>query len=224
MCACVLYSIWPFETYQALLSMGFSRQEYSSGLLFPPPGDLPNPWIKTASPALAGRFFTSEPPGQDWINHWPLAIDSISSPSLLLVSQWGEAKNSNPKVVWLVLLWVSSHPEDGSKSSHEHNRRYLYHSHLLGNFKISRSSVPEIEPYKCSYYKSQYHLFHCILLYSTTYYLSIHASTDTWVASMFWLLWIILLWTWKCKYLSETLHSILLRKIIPNFGNGIVEM
>ena len=45
---------------QAPLSMGFSRQETWSGLLFPPPGDLPNPGIKLASfmsPVLAGRFF-----------------------------------------------------------------------------------------------------------------------------------------------------------------------
>ena len=48
--------------YQASLSMGFSRQEYWSGLPFPPPGDLPNPRIKPASlssPTLAGRFFTT---------------------------------------------------------------------------------------------------------------------------------------------------------------------
>ena len=38
------------------LSMEFSRLEYWSGLLFPPPGDLPDPRIETASPALAGRF------------------------------------------------------------------------------------------------------------------------------------------------------------------------
>ena len=37
---------------QAPLSMGFSRQEYWSGLLCPPPGDLPNPGIKHRSPAL----------------------------------------------------------------------------------------------------------------------------------------------------------------------------
>ena len=45
--------------YQAPLSMGFSRQEYWSGLLFPSPGDLPNLGIKPvspASPALAGRY------------------------------------------------------------------------------------------------------------------------------------------------------------------------
>ena len=44
--------------------MGFSRTEYWSGLPFPPPGDLPDPGIKLVSPALAGRFFTTEPPGK----------------------------------------------------------------------------------------------------------------------------------------------------------------
>ena len=44
---------------QASLSMEFSKQDYWSGLLFPSPGDLPNPRIKLASPALAGRFFTT---------------------------------------------------------------------------------------------------------------------------------------------------------------------
>ena len=44
------------------LSMGFSRQEYCSGLPCPPPGDLPNPGIKLKSlmsPALGGRFVTT---------------------------------------------------------------------------------------------------------------------------------------------------------------------
>ena len=44
---------------QAPLSMGFSRQEYWSGLPFPSPGDLPNPGIESKSPALAGGFFTT---------------------------------------------------------------------------------------------------------------------------------------------------------------------
>ena len=43
--------------------MGFSRQEYWSGLPFPSPGDLPPPRDGLASPALAGTFFTTEPPG-----------------------------------------------------------------------------------------------------------------------------------------------------------------
>ena len=52
--------------HQAPLSMGFSNQEYWSGLPFPSPGDLPDPGIKPASlssPALAGGFFTT---GATW--------------------------------------------------------------------------------------------------------------------------------------------------------------
>ena len=47
--------------------MGFSRQEYWSGLPFPSPGDLLDPGIEPTSPvspALAGEFFTTEPPGK----------------------------------------------------------------------------------------------------------------------------------------------------------------
>ena len=43
---------------------GFSQYEYWSGLPFPTPRDLPGPGIRPASPALAGRFFTTEPPGE----------------------------------------------------------------------------------------------------------------------------------------------------------------
>jgi len=46
---------------QAALSMGFPRQEYWNGP-FPSPGDLADTGIKLASPTLAGRFFTTEPP------------------------------------------------------------------------------------------------------------------------------------------------------------------
>ena len=49
---------------QAHLSMGFPRQEYWSWLPFPPPGDLPYLKIKHASPGLAGKFVTTEPPGK----------------------------------------------------------------------------------------------------------------------------------------------------------------
>ena len=48
---------------QVPLSMVFLRQVYLSGLPFPP-GDLPNPGIKSATPSLAGRFFTVESPGK----------------------------------------------------------------------------------------------------------------------------------------------------------------
>ena len=47
--------------HQALLSMGFSSEEYCSGLSFPPPGDLPDSGTEPLCPALAGGFFTTEP-------------------------------------------------------------------------------------------------------------------------------------------------------------------
>ena len=61
--------VWLFATpwtvaYQARPSMGFSRQEYWSGLPFPSPGDLPDPGIKPGSPALQADALTSEAPGK----------------------------------------------------------------------------------------------------------------------------------------------------------------
>ena len=50
--------------YQAPRSMGFSRQEYWSGLPFPSSGDLPDPGIKPRSPALQTDALPSEPPGK----------------------------------------------------------------------------------------------------------------------------------------------------------------
>ena len=46
----------------------FSRQGYWSRLPFPPSGDLPDPGIKSVSPASAGRFFTTEPPTRMSLN------------------------------------------------------------------------------------------------------------------------------------------------------------
>ena len=57
---------------QASLSKGFSRQEYWSGLSFPPPGDLPDPGIKPMSlmsSALAGGFFTTSATGKPVIHY-----------------------------------------------------------------------------------------------------------------------------------------------------------
>ena len=62
-------------TRQVRLPMGFLRQEYWSGLPLSSPGDLTNPEVEPTSPALAGGFFTTEPPGkacrcaQWWVKH-----------------------------------------------------------------------------------------------------------------------------------------------------------
>ena len=57
--------------YQAPWSMGFSRQEYWSGLPFPSPGDLPNPGIKPGSSALQTDALLSEP---NWNVAWNIGI------------------------------------------------------------------------------------------------------------------------------------------------------
>ena len=71
LCVCSVMSnsfatLWTVAS-QAHLSMKFSRQEHWSGLPFLPPGDLPHPRIKPTSltsPASAGGFFTTMPPGK----------------------------------------------------------------------------------------------------------------------------------------------------------------
>ena len=79
--------------HQTPLSMGFSRQEYWSGLPFPSPGDLPNPGIKPRSPTLQVDASTSEPPGKQPYSRPP-------------------PTHANPRLCWKLLethrqVWVS---------------------------------------------------------------------------------------------------------------------
>ena len=70
--------------YQASLSMGFSRQEYWSGLSFPSPGDLHNSGIELRSPAVQADALHSELPGDPWgeegESKGERAIKSVISP------------------------------------------------------------------------------------------------------------------------------------------------
>ena len=59
---------------QAPPTMGFSRQGYWSALPFPSPGDLPDPGVEPASPALASRFFTTERPGKPQKNTYIIIL------------------------------------------------------------------------------------------------------------------------------------------------------
>ena len=69
-CGCENLSVMPDSATpwtvarQAPLSMGFSRQEYWSRLLFPPPGDLPDSGIKPRYPAVQVDSLLSDPPGK----------------------------------------------------------------------------------------------------------------------------------------------------------------
>ena len=76
--------------------MGFPRQEYWSGLPFPSPGDLPYPGIEPTSPALASRFFTTEPPGKSL--GW----------SLLGTNSTGASQNHLPSTVTVITVFMCS--------------------------------------------------------------------------------------------------------------------
>ena len=70
----------PNVAHQAPLSMGFLRRKYWSGLPCPSPGDLPDLGIKPVSSALAGGFFTTEPPGQELSVKDEVLISSLGYP------------------------------------------------------------------------------------------------------------------------------------------------
>ena len=70
--------------------MGFSRQEYWSGLPFPSPRDLPNPGIEPRSPALEADTLTSEPPGKP---NKTGALFSEEQRSLECCSPWGHKES-----------------------------------------------------------------------------------------------------------------------------------
>ena len=89
-----LSPVWLFATpwtvaYQAPPSMGFSRQEYWSGLPFPSPGDLPYPGIEPRSPAFQANALTSEPPGKPMENMicFQFFVDRLQSMNILWVGK-----------------------------------------------------------------------------------------------------------------------------------------
>ena len=66
--------------YKAPLSMGFSRQEYWSGLPFPSPEDLADPGVKPGSSALEADTLTSEPPGM-YVNFLKVSLCRLNTSS-----------------------------------------------------------------------------------------------------------------------------------------------
>ena len=86
--------------YQAPLSMGFSRQEYWSGLPFSSPGDLPDPRIEPISPGLVGGFFTTEPSGKSQRDREKSQIQKASKALVYLVNHQVDSLD-------LFLSWAS---------------------------------------------------------------------------------------------------------------------
>ena len=100
--------------------MGFPRPEYWSGLRIPPPEDLPDPGIKRVSPALAGGFFTTEPPGK------PL-LECTYRRTCTSRNQWGNSGNSGR-----LYFFGSKITADGD-CSHEIKRRLLLGRKVMTN-------------------------------------------------------------------------------------------
>ena len=79
-CSVMSDSLWPHRL-QAPTSMGFSRQEYGSGLPFPSPGELPDPGIESRSPTLQADSLLSEPLGKHiyhlFCSSFPLAPETF---------------------------------------------------------------------------------------------------------------------------------------------------
>jgi len=88
--------------------MDFLRQEYWSGLPFPSPGNLSYPEMEPASPALAGRFFITEPPGRNswepWIFSWK---HSLYLSTLFLISWSISWFPSFSKLSIFIAWWIS---------------------------------------------------------------------------------------------------------------------
>ena len=97
---------------QVTLSMGFCRQEYWSELPFPPPGDLPDPGFEPESPALASRFFTTEPPGKPSVYALWVVIPKKSyllEKTLMLGGIGGRRRRGRQRMRWLDGITNSMH-------------------------------------------------------------------------------------------------------------------
>ena len=97
---------------QVTLSMGFCRQEYWSELPFPPPGDLPDPGLEPESPALASRFFTTEPPGKPSVYALWVVIPKKSyllEKTLMLGGIGGRRRRGRQRMRWLDGITDSMH-------------------------------------------------------------------------------------------------------------------
>ena len=109
----ILVTPWTIA-HQTPRSMGFSRQEYQNGLPFPSPGSFPNPGVEpmfSTSPALAGKFFSTEPPGKPKLNKWgdniqlwrtlfPVLTWSIVPRLVLAIASWPAFRFLRRQVRW----------------------------------------------------------------------------------------------------------------------------
>ena len=139
---------------QTPVSMGFPKQEYWSGLPLPSPGDILHPGIEPASPALAGEFYTTKPPGK------PPFFPCFSGELQLIHSHF-------PPNIWLLslklekdesLIWRRVSREDSQFPC----RRRL----VLSNWRSERWSHVVLTQYLCLHGFQPFRCIHWMCLNS----------------------------------------------------------
>ena len=91
---------------------GFSRQEYWSGLPFPPPGDPPDPETESVppvSPSMAGRFFTTDAPGKPQAKVKPRKVELLIQDKSLVTSPRDQV--SWPTILLLLPTGLENSPK-----------------------------------------------------------------------------------------------------------------
>ena len=149
--------------------MGFPRHEYWSGLPFHPPGDLPDPGIKPASPvslALAGRFFATEPPGKPkhitWIplntfNHLLASCPLWKQPETLILLDLSHFINLQKQIEFNLSDWNFYCKELRCKWREENKKAKNYFIHcifrahenfiIIKNWEITWHNIYHISSY-----------------------------------------------------------------------------
>ena len=125
-----LSCVWLFVTpwtvaHESPLSMGFSRQEYWSGLPCPPPGDLPDPGIEPRSPALQADSLSSESPGKP---SFFLKVMIISFPSFFFYDLGYKnrcAWSNFSSQAYSHTYWAGQEREDGFVSGPLNSRAFI---------------------------------------------------------------------------------------------------
>ena len=116
---------------QASLSMGFPGQECWSGLPFPSPENLPNLGIKLWSPALAGGFLTTEPPGKPI--YYVLFLYFQKQYTYSLKNTW--RKFSQLEYCWLWSYFLSIF-------LHNYNQYYNTTLHIVNKYHFKLCNIP----------------------------------------------------------------------------------
>ena len=186
--------------YQTPPSMGFSRQEYWSGLPFPSAGDLPDPGIEPGSPALRADALPSEPPGKPMVRGRDFFFSLFALMEIAKLDRKKEQKKQKQGFFCLFILedqidldventlvslaWTAFFPSAKSCYFHQSEQVFLAPSlyfklHLLHN-NFSDSSPIYFMNFSCA--QTQHTSAHLLAVFTVV---SLRVEAKSWVSFMF---------------------------------------